>query len=219
MATATATPSAAVARRPAPTPAAAPARSPGGVRALNPQEYKAEFRDLIAVNPTLAADSATKLAMTKKNLERQLNAASEGTADIVAFLLSTGIVALVGIADGAMLAKRDAILKTWEDGGLITEGEEPPPSLWKDQKKREPGKLWIFPINLLIPIGLGTIAVVAAASRDEHERAGMFERVMAVSATSTFGLWVAGLTRGTGYRWQSNRQMGSATTGTTQTGT
>lgn len=213
---ATAAAATAVARRPS-TPPPAPTRGTG--LALNPTEYKAEFRDLMAVNPALAADSATKLAVTKKSLERELNAAEESTIDIGAFLLSSGLVALVGFYDGTVMAKRDAIITSWELGQLIPEGTEPPSSMWKDQKVREPGKVWIFSTQFLIASAFAAVAVLRASMRDESDRAGLFERTMAVAATSTFGLWIASMTRSSGFNWQNNRALTAGTGGNAQTGT
>jgi len=177
---------------------------------FNPSEYRADFQDLMAVNPGLAANAATSLAKSKRAAEREVNAAEDATADIIAFLVSSGIVALVGMWDGTVMARRDAILEQMEAGGLLAAGEEPTRDLWKAQGIKEPGKLWIFPTSLLVPIALGAVAVVVAAGREEDEPASVAERIFAVSATSTFGLFVASLTRGAGYRWQQKRMIGAA---------
>lgn len=174
-------------------------------RKFNPQEYRAEFSDLMKVNPGLAANAATQLAGTKRDMDRQLNAAEDSTSDIIAFIVSTGVVALVGMYDGTVQAKRDQLIEGFEANGLIGVGEEPPRELWKAQGVKEPGKLWIFPTSLLIPIALGVGAVAVAAGRDEDEPASVPERVLAVTATTTFGLFIAGLTRASGYRWQQKR--------------
>ena len=183
-------------------------RSPS--KRFNPSEYRTDFADLMAVNPGLAANAATTLARSKREAEREVNAAEEATADIIAFLVSSGIVALVGMWDGTVMARRDAILQTFEASGVLAAGEEPSRELWKAQGVKEPGKLWIFPTSLIVPIVLGGIAVAVAAGRDEDEPASVAERIFAVSATSTFGLFVANLTRGAGYRWQQKRMIGAA---------
>lgn len=176
-------------------------------RAFNPSTYRAEALELMEANPKLAAHSMTQLATTKRETERELNIAQETQADLAAFLASTALVAIIGGVDGATMAKRDALIETFEEAGLIQAGEEPPRSLWKAQGVREPGRLWIFPVALLIPAALGIGAIAVAARRDENERASVGERVLAVTATTTFGLWVANATRAMGYRWQQKRML------------
>jgi len=178
---------------------------------FNPSEYRSDFQDLMTVNPTLAANAATSLAKSKRAAERELNAASDVTADLIALTISTGIVSLVGFWDGTVMARRDAILTSWEMAGTLGAGQEPDRAMWKAQGVKEPGKLFgFFPISLLIPIASFAAAMVFAGNRDEDEPAGIPERVFAVTAASTLGMWTAGLTRGGGYRWQQKRMIGAA---------
>lgn len=180
-------------------------------RSFNPAEYRADFQDLMAVNPGLAANAATTLARSKRDAERAVNISEESTADIVAFLVSTGIVAAIGMYDGMVTAKRDQIIEGFEADGLIAAGEEPPGDLWKAQGLKDPAKvIGFFPKALLVPILLGTATVVAASMREEDDRPGIAERSLAVSATTTFGLFIAGLTRASGYRWQQKRMLAAA---------
>lgn len=181
------------------------ARAPS--RQFNPASYRAEALDLMQANPALAANSMTQLARSKREAERELNIAEESTQDIVAFLASTALVAVLGMWDGSIMAKRDSIIESFEMNGLVQPGEEPPASLWKAQGVKEPGKLWILPYGLLVPVLLGAGAVALAGTRDEAEGASTLERVAAVSATTTFGVWVASLTRASGYRWQQRRMI------------
>jgi hypothetical protein len=190
----------------APVAPAAPRAS--GVRHFNPTSFKNDFLDLVKVNPGLAADTATKIAEQRSLANRELNAASDNTADFVAFLLSTGIVALVGAWDGSIQAKRNAIISGWESAQLVQVGEEPPGSMWKEQGVKDPADLLgvsFLPYAFLTPVLLGTLAVATAAMRDEGDPAPWYERTLAVSAVSTFGLWIAGMTRKFGYHWQEKR--------------
>lgn len=176
-------------------------------RAFNPSTYRAEALELMEANPKLAAHSMTQLATTKRETERELNIAQETQADLAAFLVSTALVALIGGIDGATMAKRDALIQTFEEAGLVQPGEEPARALWKAQGVKEPGKLWVIPTALLIPAALGIGAIIVAARREENDRASVGERVLAVTATTTFGVWVAGATRAMGYRWQQKRML------------
>lgn len=187
-------------------------------KSFNPTSYKAEALDLMKANPTLAAQSMTQLASSKRAAERELNIATETTNDLVAFVVSTAVVGLLALLDGTVMAKRDAIIEGFEADGLIQAGEEPPSSLWKAEGIKEPGKLWILPYSLLAPIAFAAAAVGLSASRDESEPAGTMERVAAVTATTTFGLYVAGMTRAAGYRMQQ-RKMLNAAAQTAMTGT
>lgn len=196
-------------RLPTQAPSAAPARATG-VRRFNPAEFKNDFLDLVKVNPGLAADTATKIAEQRSHQNRELNAASDNTADFLAFALSTGVVAAVGMWDGSIQAKRNAIIAGWETAGLVPVGTEPESGMWKTQGVKDPGKLWIIPYSLLTPIVLAGLAVGAAAARDEHDPAPWYERTLAVSAVSTWGLFIAGLTRSYGYRAQEKRMLGTA---------
>ena len=189
-----------------PTAPAAPARAIG-IRKFNPTEFKNDFLDLVKVNPGLAADTATKIAEQRSHQNRELNAASSNTADAVAFVLSTGIVALVGAGDGSIQAKRNKIIAGWEQANLVPMGQEPDPALWKAQSTKEPGTVlgqtWIRTLG--VPLALGTGAVIAAAARNESDPASWYERTLAVSAISTWGLAIAGWTRSWGYRQQEKR--------------
>jgi hypothetical protein len=187
------------------------ARSQTAPRRFNPKEYSADFHDLMQVNPKLAVNAATALAASKREIDRQLNFAEDQTSDLIAFAVSTGLVALVGWYDGSVMKRRDALIDQFEAQGLIGAGEEPPRELWKAQGVKEPGKLWIFPTSLLIPIVLGAAAIGVAAGRDEDERPSTLERTLAVTATTTFGLFVAGYTRAAGYRWQEKRMITAGT--------
>lgn len=180
-------------------------------RAFNPSSYRAEALELMEANPKLAAQAQTQLASNYRAAERDLNAAEESTQDIIAFLASTALVAAIGMWDGTVMAKRDSIIELFEANGLIKEDEEPPRELWKAQGIKEPGRLWIFPTQLIVPILLGAGAVAAAASREENDQASTLERVLAVSATTTFGLWVAGITRAAGFRMQQKKMIAAGT--------
>lgn len=189
-------------------------------RSFNPSEYRADFSDLMAVNPGLAANAATALARSKRDAEKQVNISDESKADIVAFGVSTLIVAAIGMYDGTVMAKRDQIIEDFESQGLIAAGEEPPADLWKAQGIKDPGKvLGFFPKSLLVPIILGVATVGAAAGREEDDPPSILERSLAVSTTTTFGLFVAGLTRAHGYRWQQKRMLAAANAAGAMTGT
>jgi hypothetical protein len=195
----------------APSGPAAPARA-AGIRRFNPTEFKNDFLDLVKVNPGLAADTATKIAEQRSLQNRELNAASSNTADFVAFLLSTGVVALVGAWDGSIQAKRNKIIAGWETAGLVPLGQEPDPAIWKAQAVKEPGTVlgqtWIRTVG--VPVLFGGLAVLSASMRDESDPASWYERTFAVSAISTWGLAVAGWTRSAGYRWQEKRDSAPA---------
>lgn len=187
-------------------------------KSFNPSSYKAEALDLMKANPSLAAQSMTQLAGSKRAAERELNIATETTQDLAAFAVSSILVGLLGMLDGTIMAKRDAIIEGFETDGLIQPGEEPPSTLWKAEGIKEPGKLWFMPYNLLIPIVLGGVAVGLGAGREEDESPSTAERVFAVSATTTFGLYVASITRAAGYRFQQRRMLNAAAQ-TAMTGT
>jgi len=182
---------------------AAPFRSLPSRREFNPSHFNAEALDLMQANPPLAAKSFTQLAVAKRDAERELNMSRESTSDLAAFAFSSGIVALVGLWDGNVMAKRDALIANFEEQGIVAPGAEPTSQVWKDAKIKEPGKLLgVVPMGLLLPVAFGTLSVIAAARRNENAPAGTFERVMAVTATTTFGVWLSGITRAHGYRRQ-----------------
>lgn len=180
-------------------------------RDLNPAHFKAEALELMQANPALAAQSMTQLALSKRDAERELNISRESTNDLVAFAVSTGLVALIGLWDGSVMAKRDAIIAGFEEQGLIGAGDEPNAEIWKAAGVKEPGKLFgVIPMGLLVPVAFGVMSVIAAARRDERAPAGTFERVTSVTATTTFGVWVAGMTRASGYRRQQTKMVTAA---------
>ena len=182
-------------------------RTPVSTRSFNPSTYRAEALELMEANPALAANSMTQLAKSKREAERDLNMAEDSTSDIVAFLASSLIVAAIGAYDGTVMAKRDQLIETFEAAGTVLPGQEPTKDVWKSAGVKEPGKLWIFPTALLVPILLGAGAVIVAGRRDEDEPATTGERILAVSATSSFGLWLASITRASGYRYQQKRML------------
>jgi len=169
-------------------------------RTWNPSAFNAEALELMKENPQLAARSMTQLAMHKRTAERELNLSTESTNDLVAFAVSSGMVALIGMWEGNVLAKRDAIIEGWELNGDLEVDTEPSPELWKAKAIPEPGKLGPIPMGLILPVLFGIGSVIAASRRDEREPASTAERVLATTATTTFGLWIANMTRAVGYR-------------------
>ena len=69
------------------------------------QAVRDEALDLIRINPELAAESVTKLARRKHNADNDLDKATEGTKDLIAFLGTLGVMAGVGWWAGSLRAK------------------------------------------------------------------------------------------------------------------
>ena len=169
---------------------------------FNPTEYREDFEDMIKVNPELAAKSASQLAGKKVRAENQVADADSATRELIAFLGSTVVMGVAGWWMGSMKAKRDALIADWEAegaesvGASLTEDEAP----WDHERGvGNPTKWWFFPKLLVLPLGTGLVAMIAASMRKKGRSAGGFERTMTMSAISTFGLTIASLTGGRAY--------------------
>ncbi len=165
-------------------------------------EYREDFEDLIKTNPELAAKSASQLAGKKVRAENQVVDADNATRELVAFLGSTVIMGFAGWWMGSLKAKRDALVADWEAEGAESAGaslsEDPAP--WDHERGvSNPMKWWFFPKLMVIPLGTGLVAMIAASMRKKGQAASGFERTMTMSSISTFGLTIAGLTGGMSY--------------------
>lgn len=169
---------------------------------FNATEYKEDFLDLIKTNPELAADSAKRVASKKVRAENQVAEADMATRELVAFLLSTVVMAGAGWWSGSMRAKRDALVADWEMQGADSVGASvaDTPEPWDHESGvKNPTMWWFFPKLIVFPIGSGILAVIAAGLRKKGQMPGIFERAMTMTAISTFGFTVASVVGGMSY--------------------
>jgi hypothetical protein len=170
---------------------------------FNPTEYKEDFMDLMKVNPKLAADSATKLAKTKRNQDDELHSSDMATKELVAFLGTSLVMAAAGWQSAGWMAKRDALIADWETegaesvGATITDTPEP----WDhEQGVKDPTHWWFIPKLMAYPLGFGALALISASMRKRYEAPSGFERFATLSAQSTFGLMIAQMVAGWSYK-------------------
>lgn len=182
-------------------------------RRFNPAEYRDNAMDLIKANPELAADAVTKLARRKHNADTELKKASEGTKDLLAFFGMTGVLALVGMWNGSMAAKREALIDAWEAGGAsiaganLVDADEP----WKHEGGvSDPKMLFFVPKLLLVPMGFGLLWGITA-SMSKGKEAGTFQRFAALTTGTTAAYFVADWAGGWMFKKKS-RQLAQAPT-------
>ena len=159
-------------------------------------EYREDFEDLIKTNPQLAAKSASQLAGKKVRADNQVADADNATREMVAFFGSTLVMGAAGWWMGSLKARRDVLIADWEAegaesvGASLTEDKVP----WDHERGvSNPMKWWFFPKVMVLPIGTGIAAMIAASMRKSGQAAGGFERTMTMSSIGTFGLTIAGL--------------------------
>lgn len=163
-------------------------------KAFNPVEYKNEFMTLANTRPDEAADVAMKwrerfmnqVATTKKSTEQALEIGlAGGTAFTMAFF------------DGGWEAKRDAMIRDWEEGGAAEAGtdldEHAEPFSHKEGGK-DPTKLFGMVDKVLV----GTLLLAAAAIFNVFgKKYTPFVRAAALGSAS---YWAGSVGRNLGYK-------------------
>ena len=181
-------------------------------RSFNPRSYRDDFMDLIQANPTMAADSATKLAGRKVRAENQAMASDTASTDLVASMVTFLIMGGAGWWQGSMKAKRDMLVADWELEGAAEVGaslqESPKP--WNHERGvANPTTWWVVPKLLVLPVGTGILALIAATMR-KGASPGIFEKSMTLSAVGTFGLTLASLVGGYSYEMKEKKMAATA---------
>lgn len=172
-------------------------------RRFNPGEYRQDMIDLIKTNPELAAKSATTVASRKVRAENSAASDAEDTRNLIAAIVTFGVMGATGAWQGSMAAKRDAIIDDWELEGAERAGvslTDAPVPWSSDAGVGDPTKWWVIPKMLVVPLGTGILAVIAASMRKRGAMAGALEKSMTFSAIGTFGMTLASLVADFAYR-------------------
>ncbi len=183
------------------------------MRRFNPRSYREDFMDLIQANPTLAADSATKLASRKVRAENQASASSGASTDLIATLVTFVVMGGAGWWQGGMKAKRDALVADWQLEGAesVSASLQDTPKPWNhDRGASNPTTWWMIPKLMVLPLGTGLLAMIASGMRKRGAAPGAFEKSMTMSAVGTFGLTIASLVGGYSYDKKETKLAGTA---------
>lgn len=127
-------------------------------KSYNPVEFKQDFMNLATTAPQEAADVAMKWRERFVNTTEQMKKSSE---DLMEAGVGGGAAFLAGFLDGGWAARRDDMIKEWEEGGAAAADadleEHPTPFSAPDSDAKDPTMVF----GVVDKVLFGTLATAA----------------------------------------------------------
>lgn len=168
-------------------------------KAFNPVEYKQDFMNLAQSAPHEAADVAMKWRERFVNQAEQMRKGSQQLAEVG---VAGGTAWVAGMLDGTWEAKRDAMIRDWEESGHIeaeADLEEHPTPFSHAEGGNDPTKIFnLVDRMLIITLVLAGIGVTNIFGK----KASPYFRSAALGTGAT---WASGWGRSFGYKRKAKK--------------